>query len=181
MMRHTLIAAFLFTTVAAAQQVQTTPPKPTLRELTIENIFDPKHRVFFSGAPQGGFVWLDDKTFTWPRTNEKGEIVEQAVIDTESGKKRVLFDAAKLQATARKRASAPTAASSLLSATTMFMLSTPPHSVNASSPLTAMKTSSMEFSIGFIRRRSTDAETSAATGGVRTHRTSPTYSSTNGR
>src|SRR6266511_1890813 len=102
MMRHTVIAAFLFATVAAAQQVQTTPPKPTLRELTIENIFDPKHRVFFSGAPQGGFVWLDDKTFTWPRTNEKGEIVEQAVIDTESGKKRVLFDAAKLQATARK-------------------------------------------------------------------------------
>src|SRR5438093_6966293 len=48
--------------------------KPTLRELTIENIYDPKHRVAFSGAPQGGFVWLDDKTFTWPATNQKGDI-----------------------------------------------------------------------------------------------------------
>src|SRR5438132_1319179 len=102
MIRHSLISILLFAASAIAQQVQTTPPKPTLRELTIENIFDPKRRVAFSGAPQGGFVWLDDKTFTWPRTDEKGDIIEQAVIDTESGKKRTLFDAAKLQATARK-------------------------------------------------------------------------------
>ena len=101
-MRQTLIAALLFASAAFAQQTQTTPPKPTLRELTIENIYDPKHRVAFSGAPQGGFVWLDDKTFTWPRTNEKGDILEQAVIDTETGKKRTLFDTAKLQAAARK-------------------------------------------------------------------------------
>jgi len=102
MIRHTLIAALFFASAISAQQTQTTPPKPTLRELTIENIFDPKQRVSFSGAPQSGFVWLDDKTFTWPRTNDKGEILEQAVIDTESGKKRTLFDAAKLQAAARK-------------------------------------------------------------------------------
>ncbi len=102
MIPQTLVAALLFASVAAAQQTQTTPPKPTLRELSIENIYDPKQRVAFSGAPQSGFVWLDDKTFTWPRTNDKGEILEQAVIDTESGKKRTLFDAAKLQAAARK-------------------------------------------------------------------------------
>src|SRR5438132_5706397 len=102
-MRQTVtMAALLFCSIATAQQTQTTPAKPTLRELTIENIFDPKHRVAFSGAPQGGFVWLDDKTFTWPRTNEKGDIIEQVVIDTDSGKKRTLFDAAKLQAAARK-------------------------------------------------------------------------------
>jgi dipeptidyl-peptidase-4 len=103
MMRHPLIATFLLiTNTAFAQQTQTTPPKPTLRELTIENIFDPKHRVAFSGAPQSGFVWLDDKTFTWPRTNEKGDVVEQVVLDTETGKKRTLFNAAKLEAAARK-------------------------------------------------------------------------------
>src|SRR2546428_12849363 len=100
-MRNTLIA-LLFAASAVAQQIQTTPPKPTLRELTIENIFDPKHRVAFSDAPQCGFVWREDKTFTWPRTNEKGEIIEQVVIDTDSGKKRTIFDAAKLQAAARK-------------------------------------------------------------------------------
>jgi dipeptidyl-peptidase-4 len=102
MIRQTLIIALLFTSSAVAQQVQTTPPKPTLRELTIENIFDPKHRVSFSGAPQSGFVWLDDRTFTWPRTNDKGDVIEQAVIDTTTGARRTLFDTAKLQAAARK-------------------------------------------------------------------------------
>ena len=102
-MRQTaLTAALLFASIAAAQQPPTTPAKPTLRELTIENIFDPKHRVAFSGAPQSGFVWLDDKTFTWPRTNDKDDIIEQAVLDTQTGTKRTLFDAAKLQAAARK-------------------------------------------------------------------------------
>lgn len=101
-MRNTLLALLILATPAVAQQVQTQPAKPTLRELTIENIFDPKHRVAFSGAPQSGFVWLDDHTFTWPRTNERGEVIEQAVIDTQTGKTRTLFDAAKLQAAARK-------------------------------------------------------------------------------
>jgi dipeptidyl-peptidase 4 len=106
MKQKTDALALLFILAAAAafaQDVKTTPPpKPTLKEITIENIFDPKHRVAFSGALQSGFVWLDDKTFTWPRTNEKGDVVEQAVIDTETGKKRVLFDAAKLEGAAKK-------------------------------------------------------------------------------
>src|SRR5437762_890298 len=102
MIRPTLITALLLASSAFAQQVQTTPAKPTLRELTIENIFDPKHRVSFSGAPQGGFIWLDDKTVTWPRTNEKNEIIEQAVLDTQTGTKRTLFDAAKLNGASRK-------------------------------------------------------------------------------
>src|SRR5438105_15265572 len=102
MMRQTLIAALFFSAALFAQQPPTPPAKPTLRELTIENIFDPKHRVSFSGAPQSGFVWLDDKTFTWPRTNEKNEIIEQALLDTQTGTKRTLFDAAKLQAAARR-------------------------------------------------------------------------------
>jgi hypothetical protein len=102
-MRQTVItAALLFASIAAAQQAPTTPAKPTLRELTIENIYDPKHRVAFSGSPQSGFIWLDEKTFTWPRTNDKNEIIEQAVLDTQTGTKRTLFDAAKLQAAARK-------------------------------------------------------------------------------
>jgi len=65
-------ALLLFVAVAAlAQDVKTTPqPKPTIRELTLENIFDPKARVSFGGTPQFGFNWLDDKTFAWPRTEE---------------------------------------------------------------------------------------------------------------
>src|SRR5438874_4197705 len=105
MMRKSLTAALFFIAAvsAVAQDVKTTPqPKPTLKEITVESIFDPKQRVAFSGAPQSGFVWLDDKTFTWPRANEQGEVVEQMVIDTETGKKRVLFDAAKLESAAKK-------------------------------------------------------------------------------
>ena len=102
MIRQTLLSALILVSSAVAQQVQTTPPKPTLRELTIDNIYDPKHRVSFSGAPQSGFVWLDDKTFTWPRTNDKGDVLEQVVVDTSTGAKRTLFDTAKLQAAARR-------------------------------------------------------------------------------
>src|SRR5438128_2660150 len=58
MMRNAVAAALLLASTALAQQVTTQPPKPTLRELTIENIFDPKQRVAFSGAQQSGFVWL---------------------------------------------------------------------------------------------------------------------------
>src|SRR6185295_6273970 len=104
MKRTTLILTLFFIAGAAlAQDVKTTPqPKPTLKEITLESIFDPKQRVAFSGAPQSGFVWLDDKTFTWPRTNEQGDVVEQVVIDTDTGKKRTLFDAAKLEGAAKK-------------------------------------------------------------------------------
>jgi dipeptidyl-peptidase-4 len=98
-MRQTVITALLLlASIAGAQQTPTPPAKPTLRELSIENIFDPKHRVAFSGAVQSGFTWLDDKTFTWPRTNEKDEIIDQAVFDTQTGTKRTLFDAAKTAA-----------------------------------------------------------------------------------
>jgi dipeptidyl-peptidase-4 len=104
MMRNAVAAVLLLASTALAQQVTTQPPKPTVRELTIENIFDPKQRVMFSGAQQSGFVWLDDKTVTWPRTNEKSEVIEQAVLDAETGAKRTLFSAAKLEAAARKLA-----------------------------------------------------------------------------
>jgi dipeptidyl-peptidase-4 len=103
-MKNRIAAALLLFVAAAAlaQDVKTTPqPKPTIRELTLENVFDPKQRVSFGGSPQGGFNWLDDKTFAWPRT-EEGKVVEQAVIETETGNKRVLFNAAKLEAAAKK-------------------------------------------------------------------------------
>src|SRR5436305_5127869 len=105
MMRKTFVTILyiIAAAAAAAQDVKTTPqPKPTLKEITVESIFDPKQRVAFGGSPQSGFVWLDDKTFTWPRANEQGEVVEQLVVDAETGKKRVLFDAAKLEAAAKK-------------------------------------------------------------------------------
>jgi dipeptidyl-peptidase-4 len=83
------------------QEAPAQPALKSLRELTLESIYDPKSRVAFSGAPQSGFVWLDDRTFTWPRTNEKGEVQEQAVMDVDSPAPRRLFEAAKLETALR--------------------------------------------------------------------------------
>jgi dipeptidyl-peptidase-4 len=88
----TFSLAFSLAVPLAAQQ----PARPSLRELTLENIFDPKEKLAFSGAPQGGFVWIDDKTFAWPHTNEKSEVQEWRLYDTDSGKTRPLFDGEKL-------------------------------------------------------------------------------------
>ena len=101
-MKRIVAALFLVASSLVAQDVKTTPQaKPTIRELTLDNVFDPKQKVSFGGTPQGGFVWLDDKTFAWPRT-EEGKVVEHAVIESETGNKRVLFNAAKLEAAAKK-------------------------------------------------------------------------------
>jgi dipeptidyl-peptidase-4 len=102
MLKNCTAALLLLAASAIAQDVKTTPsPKPTIRELTLENIFDPKQRVSFAGTPQFGFNWLDDKSFAWPRT-EEGKVVEQAVVETESGNKRTLFNPAKLEGAAKK-------------------------------------------------------------------------------
>jgi dipeptidyl-peptidase-4 len=102
MLKNTAALLLLIAASAIAQDVKTTPqPKPTIRELTLENIFDPKAKVSFGGSAQSGFTWLDDKTFAWPRT-EDGKVVEQAVMETETGARRVLFNAAKLEAAAAK-------------------------------------------------------------------------------
>ena len=100
MIRHTFTAAFLIAATAFAQQPATTTR--SLRELTLENIYDPKDQVAFAGAQQRGFVWLDDKSLVWPRTDEKNEVLEQVVIDVESGTRRPLFNATKLAAAAAK-------------------------------------------------------------------------------
>jgi dipeptidyl-peptidase 4 len=78
------------------QQMPQGAPR-TLRQLTLEDIFDPKAKVSFSGSPQSGFLWLDDERFTWPRTDASGTVTQQVVFDTKSGKESPLFDPARLE------------------------------------------------------------------------------------
>jgi dipeptidyl-peptidase-4 len=106
MTRRLLMLAVLLlaSTAALAQQTRESAegaPR-SLRELTLESIFDPKSKVDFAGAPQSGFVWLDDKSFTWPRTNGHGDVVQQSVFDVETGKERPLFASSRLEAAVRK-------------------------------------------------------------------------------
>ncbi|HET7712971.1 MAG TPA: S9 family peptidase, partial [Thermoanaerobaculia bacterium] len=72
------------------------------RRLTIDDIYDPKKRVMFGGAPQGGFVWIDDAHFFWPRTDTAGDVVAHVLVDARNGKEIAIFDAADLQAQVAK-------------------------------------------------------------------------------
>ncbi|HJQ38131.1 MAG TPA: S9 family peptidase [Thermoanaerobaculia bacterium] len=67
------------------------------KQLTFNALYDPAHKVYFSGAIQSGFDWVDETTFVWPKTNEAGDLVEWRVFDVATGKQRALFDKAKLQ------------------------------------------------------------------------------------
>lgn len=72
------------------------------RKLTIDDIYDPKKKISFSGAPQSGFVWVDDTHFFWPRTNAAGDVVAEVLVDASSGKEIAMFDIDNLQAQALK-------------------------------------------------------------------------------
>ncbi len=73
------------------------PAAAQRKELTLETIYDPNARVYFSGAVQSGFDWIDDKTFIWPARDAKGTLIEWRLFDTTTAKVRPLFDRAKLQ------------------------------------------------------------------------------------
>lgn len=86
-MRRAVVLLVLFATPLFAQK----------KALTFETIYDPVERVYFSGAIQSGFEWLDDRTFVWPRRDAKGEFDQWRVFDTSTGRDRALFEQAKLQ------------------------------------------------------------------------------------
>jgi len=86
-MRKLLVLATLITLPLLAQK----------KQLTFDALYDPTQKIFFNGAVQSGFQWIDDSSFLWPKTDEKGEFVEWRVFDVASGKQRPLFDKAKLR------------------------------------------------------------------------------------
>jgi dipeptidyl-peptidase-4 len=67
------------------------------KHITYDALYDPTQTVYFSGAVQGSFEWLDDATLVWPKTDEKGDLVEWRQFDVATGKQRPLFDKARLQ------------------------------------------------------------------------------------
>jgi dipeptidyl-peptidase 4 len=82
-----LVAILLFIPAAFAQK----------KQITLETLYNPTTRVYFSGAVQSGFEWLDDSTFIWPKTDEKGELIEWERFDANSGRTTPLFDVTKLE------------------------------------------------------------------------------------
>jgi dipeptidyl-peptidase-4 len=92
MMRRLAVALLLFATAAAAQK----------KQITLEAIYDPDTRVYFSGAVQSGFEWIDDKSFVWPAKDARGEFAEWRLFDTVTGKARPLVDRTRLAAALEK-------------------------------------------------------------------------------
>jgi dipeptidyl-peptidase-4 len=86
-MKRALAIALLAATPLFAQK----------KALTLESIYDPVEKVYFSGAVQSDFEWLDDSTFLWPRKDATGEFEEWRLYDVTTGKERALFGRAKLQ------------------------------------------------------------------------------------
>jgi dipeptidyl-peptidase-4 len=71
------------------------------RKLTIDDIYDPKTRIQFSGTPLTGVAWVDDTHFFVPRM-QKMQVVAEALVDAASGKEVALFDVDDLQAQVAK-------------------------------------------------------------------------------
>ncbi|HEX9983702.1 MAG TPA: DPP IV N-terminal domain-containing protein, partial [Thermoanaerobaculia bacterium] len=88
-MKRTLVLLLLL--------IAATPLVAQKKQLTLDAIYDPTTRVYFSGAVQSGFEWLDDTTLLWPKKNEKGDLLGWTIYDTATGKQRPLFDPAKMQ------------------------------------------------------------------------------------
>lgn len=86
--RLALTLLLLLTTSLAAQK----------KQITLEAVYDPVERIFFSGSIQSGFEWLDDKTFIWPAKDAKGEFIEWRTFDTATGKAQRFFDPVKISA-----------------------------------------------------------------------------------
>jgi dipeptidyl-peptidase-4 len=82
-----LVALFLLLPAAFAQK----------KQITLDTLYNPDARVYFNGAVQSGFEWLDDTAFIWPKTNEKGDLVEWERFDVNSGKATPLVDPAKVE------------------------------------------------------------------------------------
>lgn len=74
------------------------------RLLTLDRIFDPKTKENFSGNPQKDFVWIDDRSFLWPRTDTAGRIIDYLVVDAATGAERPLLDRRRLRQAILERA-----------------------------------------------------------------------------
>src|SRR5690349_18437503 len=60
------------------------------KQITLDAIYDPEHKISFGGAIQNDFRWIDDDTFVWPAKDESGTFVEWRVFDARTGATRVL-------------------------------------------------------------------------------------------
>src|SRR5262249_43986486 len=79
------------------------PARAQLKDLSLDDIFDPEKKVDF-GQPVTGLGWIDDAHYLWPKTDPKTQLTEQLRVDATAGSAVPLFDPAVLEAALRREA-----------------------------------------------------------------------------
>lgn len=80
------------------------PAIAQVRDLTLGDVYDPETRIRFSGAPQSGLAWIDDRRFFWPKKDVDGKVTAYVVVDASRGTETPLFDRDDLVARLQKEA-----------------------------------------------------------------------------
>jgi dipeptidyl-peptidase-4 len=83
--------------LAVALTLSAAPLAAQTRSLTLDDLFDPRNQIDFSGDAPSGLRWISDSHYAWPRPNER-EQVEWVRVDAATGAIEPLFDAQKLRA-----------------------------------------------------------------------------------
>jgi len=74
------------------------PTSGQQRDLTIDGIFDARHRVDFDGTPPRGLVWLDDDHYLERATGPDAQDAQLFVVDAATGRREPFLDAGLMEA-----------------------------------------------------------------------------------
>src|SRR5688572_4295078 len=67
------------------------------KALTLGAIYDPATKENFSGIPQKDLIWINDRTFLWPKTDAKGDVTDYALVDARTGTEKAFVDQKRLR------------------------------------------------------------------------------------
>src|SRR5687768_4663733 len=82
-------AAFLALLACAAASAAAAQDKA----LSLDVLYDPVHKVDFTGTAPRSLAWLDEQRLHWPKTDPLTRRTEHFVIDPETGSRAPLFSA----------------------------------------------------------------------------------------
>ena len=85
--------------LALLATVWAAPARAQQKALTLDDIYDPQHKVEFSGQPVTGLAWIDDTHYLWPRTEAQAKTTELLKVDALTGNTQPLFDVARFETT----------------------------------------------------------------------------------
>jgi dipeptidyl-peptidase-4 len=91
----------LLLVLLSAAAAPAAPARAQLKDLTIQDIFDPEKKVDF-GRALTGLAWIDDAHYLWPRTDQATHLTDHLRVEARSGQAQPLFDAGALESALRR-------------------------------------------------------------------------------